>query len=521
MRASVLARRTVLATCFLIVFALVGTLVGQTPGSAATGKPVAAHRNEWFLRGRLVPGPSAAAALRYRAYQQKLRMRARAANNLPSEKRALSSSGTWSSLGPAPLASDASGQGIQDYGWVSGRATSVVVDPADATGNTVYLGGAEGGLWKSVNAGPLSSTPASVTWTPLIDNQPTLAVGAIGVQAQTTGPSLILVGTGETNDSTDSYYGLGILRSADGGNTWTLIPSDVTGFYPFGGVGFSQFAFSTTNSNLVVAAVASTPEGALEGIATSPATNVGLYYSTDDGNTWNIATVQDGSLAITPDSATSVIYDATAQSFFAAIRNHGFYSSTDGIHWSRIANQPGSGLTTSACPAQEASPGVCPIFGGQLTLVPGRNEMYTWYVDANDNDQGIWQSTNAGASWTQINESGITACGDELGCGTEYGTYNLMLSAGPDGQATDLYAGAVNLYKCTISSVFPTCNGTGSNSFLNLTHVYGCPPYLGSIAHVHPSQHAAAFMVINSGEQDVMYFANDEGSIVPSMHTPI
>src|SRR5207237_2159249 len=49
--------------------------------------------------------------------------------------------GIWTPLGPAPLASDATGFGQQDYGWVSGRATAVAVDPADATGNTVYIGG--------------------------------------------------------------------------------------------------------------------------------------------------------------------------------------------------------------------------------------------------------------------------------------------------------------------------------------------------------------------------------------------
>jgi len=45
-----------------------------------------------------------------------------------------------------------------------GAATSVVIDPADTTGNTVLLGGAYGGLWKSTNAGSLNSHPALVTW---------------------------------------------------------------------------------------------------------------------------------------------------------------------------------------------------------------------------------------------------------------------------------------------------------------------------------------------------------------------
>jgi hypothetical protein len=502
--------RTILIVSFVLA------LDGQT--SAQTGVPVnvptTVRRDEWFLRGRLLPGESSA-ALRYRAHLQTMQMRlARAAALAKSKDLARPGAPpatTWTSLGPAPLASDASGEGIQDYNWVSGRATAAAVDPADPSGNTVYVGGAYGGLWKSSNAGPQSSSPSSVVWTPLIDSQATLAVGAIAVEAQSGGPSLILVGTGETNNSDDSYYGLGILRSADGGNTWTLISSDSTGLRSFAGLGFSQIAFSTSVPNLVAAAVAGATEGIFDGLANPPTTNLGLYYSSDGGNTWNYANVTDGGSATSPDSATSVVYNAAAGLFFAAFRNHGFYSSSNGVNWTRLANHPGAGLTTTACPPASTSPSTCPIYRGELSVVPGRNEMYVWYVDAGSNDQGIWQTVNGGASWTNINDSGIINCGDELGCGTENGTYNLELTAVPDGQATDLYAGSVNLYKCTISSVFPTCAGTGSNTFLNLTHVYGCPPYLGSIAHVHPAQHAAAFMLINGNQQDVMYFANDGG----------
>src|SRR5689334_9671447 len=60
----------------------------------------------------------------------------------------------WTSLGPSPLASDASGIGVQDYGPVTGRVTAIAVDPADSSGNTIYISSAFGGVWKSENAGP-------------------------------------------------------------------------------------------------------------------------------------------------------------------------------------------------------------------------------------------------------------------------------------------------------------------------------------------------------------------------------
>ena len=51
--------------------------------------------------------------------------------------------------------------------------------------------------------------------------------------------------------------------------------------------------------------------------------------------------------------------------------------------------------------------------------------MYVWFVsldsDNNPADQGIWQSENSGASWTQISDSGIINCGDFSGCGVEQG----------------------------------------------------------------------------------------------------
>lgn len=453
-----------------------------------------AQRGQWFLRGRVLPGQPTAELL-HRAQTQKLALRAK------QPARAPGSTPGWTPLGPAPLASDASGIGQQDYNWVSGRATAVAVDPADTTANTVYLGGAYGGVWKSTNA--TSQSPSNVVWTPLIDDQATLAVGAIAVQPA--GGGVVLVGTGEANSSADSYYGLGILRSADAGQTWALIPSDSTGTRSFAGMAFSKIAFSTTNPSMTVAATAGASEGIIEGLADPITANLGLYRSADGGVSWAYATVKDGSFVIDAGSATAVIYNAGAGVFFAALRYHGFYSSIDGINWTRLAHQPGSGLSPSDCPPNPHST-ACPIYRGELAAVPGRNEMYVWYVDASNNDQGIWTTSNGGNTWTQLNESGITNCGDVTGCGTADGDYNLELAAVPDGGATDLYAGAVNLYKCQITSFTPNCGGTGQNTFLNLTHVYGC----SGIARVHPAQHALAFLV-NENQLDVMYFANDGG----------
>ena len=467
------------------------------------------RRTDWFMRGRSVPGQSAA-LLRLQAHQQRMAMRANRATVTDVITPHIAPTGAvWTSIGPAPLVSDPTGLGQQDYGWVSGRATAVAIDPADATGNTVYLGAAFGGVWKSSNAGSLSSSPSSVVWKPLTDNQATLAVGAIAIQSGNSDPSrgVVLVGTGEANSSADSYYGLGILRSPDGGATWNLIQTDSSKTRSFAGLGFSKIAFSTVNPNLVVAGTVATAQGIFSGLENPLAANRGIYFSNDAGQAWTYASVTDGNAAIPPESVTSIGYNSGAARFFAAIRAHGLYSSPDGMSWTRLANQPGAGLSAANCPVTPQ--GSCPIYRGEIAVVPGRNEMYVWYVDANENDQGIWQTTNGGTSWTPISTAGIESCGDTLGCGTEQGSYNLELAAVPNGGTTDLYAGAINLYKCTLAPTVPDCSGAAPNTFLNLTHVYGCAPNLGSTAHVHPNQHSLDFAVFNN--RATLYFANDGG----------
>ena len=474
-------------------------------------------RELWFRKGRVVPGkPGAAAQFLRRAYQQKMQLRAAhlgrtggaatsaysaALTTATPSTASTSNYGGWVPLGPAPINSNATG-GLSDqnYGPVTGRATSVVVDPGDPTGNTVYLGGAYGGLWKSTNAA--ASNPAAVTWTPLIDQQATLAVGSVAVQPSSSGPSsVVLVGTGEADFSIDSYYGLGILRSADGGNTWTLISS--ANGAQFSGVAFAKIAFSTDNPNLVVAAA--TGSGNDEG-ASNFGNAPGLYTSADGGQTWALALPG----AFSGAGSTSVIYDSASHQFFAFLQFEGYYTSADGMTWRRLGSQPGTALHN--CPTGSNGGPLCLVFRGEMAAVPGREELYTWYVtidlQGNIGDGGIYKTTNGGGSWQQVSDSGISSCGDGNGngCGVEQGWFNLTLAAVPNGAGTDLYAGAVNIYKCSISVANPLC---ASRPFINLTHVYGCSP-VGSLSHVHPDQHGISF-VRPSPSQVILYFANDGG----------
>src|SRR5262245_5817711 len=91
---------------------------------------------------------------------------------------------SWTSVCPAPISS------FTTLGTLSasGRTTAVAADPTDA--NTIYIGAASGGVWKTTNA-----NAANPTWTPLTDGQASLTTGDIALAPSNS--SIVYVATGE------------------------------------------------------------------------------------------------------------------------------------------------------------------------------------------------------------------------------------------------------------------------------------------------------------------------------------
>jgi hypothetical protein len=231
----------------------------QQEGTVPSANSVSPHtiRSRRFLSGRTLAGAVPAARAMDTARQEHAAILVQQA----ASPQLSSLSAPWQAVGPNQVASIA-------YGNVTGRVTAIAIDPADTSGNTVYLGTTGGGVWKSTNA---AGTLASVTFVPLTDTLPvfsanagtaaipSLSIGAISVQS-----GVILAGTGDPNDASDSFYGSGLLRSADNGVTWTLIQNSqdgLSGKHLFSGLGFAGFAWSTVTPGTVVAAVSQAAEG--------------------------------------------------------------------------------------------------------------------------------------------------------------------------------------------------------------------------------------------------------------------
>lgn len=154
----------------------------------------------------------------------------------------------WRSLGPFTIPNG------QTYGSsrvnVSGRVGAIAVDPSNPA--HVLCGAAGGGVWESFDRGG--------SWAPRTDFAATLTVGALAFNPRT--PRTVYCGTGEGN-----FYwtfGAGILRSLDGGTTWTVLCTA-----PFVGQGFYEIVVDPANGNHLLAA-----------------TTGGLYVSTDGGVNW-------------------------------------------------------------------------------------------------------------------------------------------------------------------------------------------------------------------------------------------
>ena len=178
----------------------------------------------------------------------------------------------WTALGPNPIVTAARSDSA--FYALSGRIGALAIRPSNGE---FILGGAQGGIWTSTDSGG--------TWVPRTDDQDTLTIGALAVAPSN--DSVVYAGTGEGALSGDSMFGDGILKSTDGGTTWTHVSGDY-----FVGVSVSRLVVDPANPNHLYAAILRGRGGARR---VSPPTHsrFGIWESTDGGVTWTL--LQGGS----------------------------------------------------------------------------------------------------------------------------------------------------------------------------------------------------------------------------------
>ena len=267
----------------------------------AEGPERLVDRMRWFRQGRLDAGGEIPFDARNRAFKQ---MGENIRRGILRAQPATLTSGGWSPVGPSPL--------VDQGNTFSGRITAIAVHTND--GNN--------GVRRRRLRGRLKTTDHGATWTPLTDTQASLAVGSIAIDPQN--PNVVYAGTGEANNSCDSYFGTGILKSTDAGSTWTLI-----GATAFARSSVSRIIVHPTDSNILWA-TDTNGAGGFVCYTQPPAALTGVWKSIDGGATWT--RVLNGS------THDLVIDPANANTLYAGVDNSGIWKSTDGgSNWTRLS----------------------------------------------------------------------------------------------------------------------------------------------------------------------------------------
>ncbi|HEU0131194.1 MAG TPA: hypothetical protein VFQ85_09420 [Mycobacteriales bacterium] len=284
----------------------------------------------------------------------------------------------WRSIGPWTIPNG------QTYGAsrvnVSGRIATIAVDPSSPA--HVLVGAANGGVWESRDRG--------ASWTPRSDYAATLAIGAIAFDP--TNPAVVYCGTGEGNWW--SFLGQGVLRSADGGASWTTRCTA-----PFVGQGFYDLVVDHANANHLLAA-----------------TTAGLYVSNDAGVTWTrTRAARTWSVSISPPTAKSEVLAASTD---------GVFRSTDG------------GSTWAAV----ALPGTPGTFDRLAVAIAPSNAGVAYAWGAKGTTAYLWR--RAGGAWTAV--------AAPPGVSTGQAWYDWFLGVSPD-RDTQVYCGAIEVHRGDLS----------------------------------------------------------------------
>ncbi len=193
----------------------------------------------------------------------------------------------------------------QEPGWeelgpssVGGRVSALAVDPRDP--RHLVVGTPAGGLWRSTDGGQVWHTLA-----PWLAATPLSAVAISPVDS-----NVLLAGTGTLSDGGSVSSGIGLIRSTDGGSSWTVSGALGAGLY------ISALLVDDADPSRILVA-----------------TDTGVRLSRDGGTSF--ATALDG------DAVSTLVRDPLHAGSVLATGRGGLYRSDDrGSTWVRTAEWP-------------------------------------------------------------------------------------------------------------------------------------------------------------------------------------
>jgi photosystem II stability/assembly factor-like uncharacterized protein len=250
-------------------------------------------------------------------------------------------------------------------GTMSGRITSIDGSILDE-GKTLYIGTAGGGVWKSTNAG--------ASYKSMFDKY-CQSVGAVAINQKT--PSIVYVGTGESNMRNTVSIGNGMYKTTDGGDNWKKIGLDSTEH-------ISRIVIHPENTDVIYAAV--------PGALWSDSKHRGIYKSTNGGETWEkifYINEKTGCAELLMDPTNPNVLFASMwefrrmpYSFNSGGKGSGLYKSTDGgKSWKEI---------TKGLPEK-------PFGRIAMTLAPSDPKQMLAIVESGKT--GLYISSDAGETW--------------------------------------------------------------------------------------------------------------------------
>jgi photosystem II stability/assembly factor-like uncharacterized protein len=400
-------------------------------------------RSDWFTFQRTYPGHTTPPEARLRAWESQPEYQL---NNVVPE-----AAQTWHAIGPSPTVSAWSAA----WGLTSGRVNTIAVSPTDA--RIVVIGSATGGIWRSSDSGN--------TFVPVSDDQVDLSVGSLAFSKSN--PSIVYAGMG---DISGGYLGSGVLKSTDGGATWTKISNSSL---PSPGT-IAKLEIDPANPNRVYVAQYSK-------VSADKVTSSGVYLSTDGGINWSQILAGAARDVVIDPSNSGTLYAGRSRIDKDADPPFGAYRSTDaGATWSSLFTaeydlSKRRDIRVAISPVDTRA--VYSYFGGFI---------------GDAADAHLRASSDGGATWSERSLAGVDIA--QLG-------YNTYLAADPR-DALTLYIGSRDIYR----------SSDGGDSWANLTRNFYDSgvgfQYAPGGSNTHTDQHALAFSPGNPSE---VYLGNDGG----------